>query len=139
MPNNSSKLISLLFVIGRRMRDEMKRNNGQNASSWLHFETLRYVSENGKPLMRDVATYFSITPPAATLLIDGLVASKMLKRVVGPKDRRTVRVAITSRGKQVMEQGIRERMKKIKELFAVLTAREHEELVSILTKMAAYK
>src|ERR1700722_14170193 len=139
MPNNSSQLLSLLFVIGRRMRDEMSKDGGKNACSWLHFEELRYVNDNGKPLMRDVASYFSITPPAATLLIDGLVANKMLKRIIDQKDRRTVKLSITPKGKQMMEQGIRERMKKIKEVFAVLTPHEHEELISILNKIAVNK
>ena len=136
MPNNSSQLLSLMFVIGRRMRDEMKATDAKNGFSWLHFETLRYVREAGKPLMRDVAANFSITPPAATLLIDGLVTDKMLRRIVDPRDRRVVRVALTPKGRQVIERGIEQRAKKIKELFSVLNAKEHIELIRILKKIA---
>jgi MarR family transcriptional regulator, 2-MHQ and catechol-resistance regulon repressor len=142
MPNNSShssKLISLMFVIGRKMRDEMKPTMAKNGCSWIHFEALRYVNDHGKPLMRDVAAHFSITPPAATLLIDGLVANKMLRRIIDTKDRRAVRIALTPKGKQVLTRGIHDRMKKIKELFSVLNAEEHAELVRMLEKIAAAK
>ena len=124
-----------MFILGRRMREEMKQSEQDGGCSWIHFEALRYIKENGKPTMRDMAKYFSITPPAATLLVDGLVTNKMLKRIVDPKDRRAVRIGLTPKGKRAMEQGIRERMQKIKELFSVLDAKEHEMLVKILEKI----
>jgi MarR family transcriptional regulator, 2-MHQ and catechol-resistance regulon repressor len=139
MPNNSSKLISLMFVIGRQMKEEMKENATKSGYSWLHFETLRYINEEGKPLMRDVASNFSITPPAATLLVDGLVQNKMVRRIVDPKDRRAIRVALTPKGKKVLASGIKQRLKKIKEVFSVLDAKEHSELIRILEKIAKSK
>lgn len=139
MPNNSSKIISLMFIIGRRMREEMKQSEKIGGASWIHFEALRYIDDNGKPLMSDVAAYFSITRPAATLLVDGLVEAKMLRRIVDPRDRRAVRVALTPKGKQVLTQGIKQRVKKIQELFSVLDAKEHVELVRILNKIAKSK
>lgn len=135
MPRDSSKLLSLIFVIGRQMRDEMKPVMAKTGCSWIHFEALRYARDNGKPLMRDVAAHFSITPPAATLLIDGLVDSKMLRRIIDRKDRRAVRVALAPKGRKILTRGIQERMKKIKELFSVLNAREQAELIRILGKI----
>ena len=136
MPDNVSKLISLMFVIGRKMREEMKQSMQQSGCSWLHFEVLRFVDEHKRTLMRDVAANFSITPPAATLLVDGLVAGRLLRRIVDPKDRRAVRIAITPKGKQVLARGIEERIKKIKSIFSVLNAKEHVELFRILDKIA---
>jgi DNA-binding MarR family transcriptional regulator len=139
MPNNSSKIISLMFIIGRRMREEMKQNEKIGGCSWIHFEALRYIDEKGKPLMSDVAAYFSITRPAATLLVDGLVEGKMLRRIVDPKDRRSVRVALTTKGKNILAHGIKQRVKKIQEVFSVLDTKEHAELVRILNKIAKSK
>ena len=136
MPENSSKLMSLMFVIARRMREDMKHTLLKDGCSWIHFETMRYVRENQRPLMRDVAAHFSITPPAATLLVDGLVRNKLLQRIVDPKDRRAVRVVLAANGKKMMERGIRERMKQIKELFSVLSHKERAELIRMLDKIA---
>jgi DNA-binding MarR family transcriptional regulator len=128
-----------MFIIGRRMREEMKQNEKIGGASWIHFEALRYIDEQSKPLMSDVAAHFSITRPAATLLVDGLVKNKMLRRIVDPRDRRAVRVALTPKGKQVLAQGIKQRVKKITELFSVLDTNEHAELIRILNKIAKSK
>jgi len=125
-----------MFVIGRKMREEMKQSMQKSGCSWLHFEVLRFVDESRRILMRDVAEHFSITPPAATLLVDGLVAGKLLRRIVDPKDRRAIRVAITPKGKKILKQGIAERIAKIKHIFSVLDSKEHAELLRILNKIA---
>lgn len=136
MLNHSAKLTSLMFMIGRRMRDDMRQYGKENAVSWLHFETLRYVREAGTPLMRDVAEHFSITPPAVTLLVEGLVANQMLRRIVDAKDRRAVRIGLTPKGKETLVRGMRYRKRKITAMFSALNARERTELIRILEKLA---
>jgi DNA-binding MarR family transcriptional regulator len=139
MPNNSSNLASLLFVIARQMRDEMKQSLPKNGCSWIHFEALRYIEDSGKPLMRDVAEHFSITPPAATLLIDGLVEIKLLRRIVDLKDRRAVRIALTPRGKQMLVRGMQQRLKRVKEVFSALDDDEQKALILMLKKIVKKK
>ena len=134
---NISKLTSLLFVIARRMREEMKATMKKSGCSWLHFEVLRYVNEKGKVLMRDIAAHFSITPPAATLLVDGMVVNKLLRRIIDLRDRRVVRIALAPKGKKILTQGIARRTKKIKEIFSALDVKESAEFIKILEKIAS--
>jgi len=125
-----------MFVIGRRMKEDMRGMAEASGCSWIHLEALRYVQENGRPLMRGLAEYFSITPPAATLLVDGLVRDKLLRRIVDARDRRAVRIALTPKGRQFLARGARHRVRKIQEVFSVLDAREYRELLRILEKIA---
>jgi DNA-binding MarR family transcriptional regulator len=136
---DSSKLISLMFIIGRSLREQMRQAAKDQSCSLLHFEALQYVDDEGKPLMRDVAEHFMITPPAATLLIDGLVASKLLTRSFDKKDRRAVRISITPKGKHMLARGVEERMQKIRQIFSVLNADERVELARILEKIGKTK
>ncbi len=124
------KIISLLFNIGRRMRDEKSKY------SMLHFQTLRYVQEEGRPLMHGVAAFLRVTPPAATLLIDGLAKDGLLIRSLDKKDRRTVRVSLTPRGKKFIGQCILKKMSKLKKTFGVLTPKERSALVALLEKVS---
>ena len=124
-----------MFLIGRQMRDEVDKKE-KGSYSMLHFETLRYIEQHGKPSMRDVAGYFRVTPPAATLLIDGLVKNSYLTRTVDKKDRRGIRVALTAKGKQLLARGIKTRVEKIKSIFSILNAKESDELVRILEKIS---
>ena len=135
-PSDSAKILSLLFAIGRRMRDEGKRRARTPLYSMLHFQTLRYVEKKGKPFMHDVANYLCVTPPAATLLIDGLVRDKLLVRSLDANDRRSVRVTLTGRGRQFLSRAVREKTGKLKNTFtAALTAKERAAFIVILEKI----
>ena len=133
---DSAKIFSLMFAIGRRMRDEGRGGKKTPAYSMLHFQTLRYVGEQGDPFMHDVAKYLCVTPPAATLLIDILVKDKLLARTRGKEDRRAVRLSLTRRGKAFLARGIEKKMKRLRAIFSALTPRERGDLIAILTKLA---
>jgi len=109
--------------------------NGKSAS-FLQFETLRYIRDHHQPLMRDVAHYFRITPPAATLLVDGLVREKLLARSFDAGDRRVVHLALTDAGHRYLSRGTNAHVKHLKKLFAVLSAHERIQLVGILEKIS---
>jgi len=130
MPSDDVKIFSLLFGIGRHMRDEKQRY------SVLHFHTLRYVKEKGRPSIHEVAMFLCVTRPAATLLVEGLVRDKLVRRSADPKDRRTVRLALTPQGEIFLTRGIRERVQKLSELFAALSKQERQTLIRILQKIS---
>lgn len=129
------ELVSHMFITGRLMRDKMQKNIVAGQCTMLEFETLKYVKDAGHPHMREVARNFHVTPPAATLMIDGLVKTKLLARVLDPKDRRTVRVAVTPRGRQVLERGVAKKVNELKKIFGVLTPAERTHFVTALKKI----
>ncbi len=129
------ELMSHLFIMGRLMRDKMHKNISTRQYTLLEFETLKYVKDAGKPHMREVAKMFHVTPPAATLMIDGLVKAKLLARVLDSKDRRSVRVMITAKGKQLLEKGITNKVREMKKIFGVLTPAERAQFVMVLKKI----
>jgi DNA-binding MarR family transcriptional regulator len=134
-PVTMEELVSHMFIMGRLMRDKMHKNIGTGQCSLLEFETLKYVKDVGKPHMRDVAKNFHVTPPAATLLIDSLVKAKLLARVLDPKDRRSVRVSVTPKGKQLLERGMVKKVNEIKKVFGSLTPAERTHFVAVLKKI----
>jgi DNA-binding MarR family transcriptional regulator len=129
------ELVSHMFIMGRLMRDKMQRTAGIGQCTMLEFETLKYVKDVGKPHMREIAKNFHVTPPAATLMIDGLVKLKLLARVLDPQDRRSVRVAITPKGKQLLERGITTKIREMKKIFGILTPAERTHFVAVLKKI----
>jgi DNA-binding MarR family transcriptional regulator len=139
MPNKQAtmeELVSHIFIMGRLMRDKMHKHGiGAGQCTLMEFETLKYVKDAGKPHMRDVAKTFHVTPPAATLMIDGLVKANLLARVLDPNDRRSVRVAITPKGKQLLERGLTKKVKEMKKTFGVLTPSERAQFIAIIRKI----
>jgi DNA-binding MarR family transcriptional regulator len=138
MPQKSAtmeELVSHMFIMGRLMRDKMHKNIGTGQCSMLEFETLKYIKDAGKPHMRDVAKNFHVTPPAATLLIDTLVKAKLLERILDPKDRRSVRVGVTAKGKRLLERGMAKKINELKKTFIILTPTERAQFIVILKKI----
>lgn len=134
--NSMEELISLVFTMGRLVRDKVhKKPDTGPCSSLLSFETLRYVEESGQPHMRDIARNFHVTPPAATLMIDGLVKGKLLKRILDPKDRRSVRVSLTPYGKKLLSRGTTKKVNELKKIFGVLTPAERIQFAAIIKKI----
>lgn len=133
--SNMEELISHVFIMGRVMRDEMQKHIGNGQCSLLEVETLRYVKEAGRPHMREIAKNFHVTPPAATLMIDGLVSMKLLARVIDPGDRRSVRVTITAKGKQLLERGMEKKIVGMKRIFSGLTPAERTQFVHLIKKI----
>ena len=131
----AQELASLMFAMGRFMREHMeKKMKAADCPSLLHLETLRYVREKDRPHMRDLAKKFNVTPPAATLLVDGLAKAGLLRRIVDPKDRRSVRIALTPMGKRMIDKGVKARMKEVTRLFSILNTEEQLQLAAILKK-----
>jgi len=127
--------VSHMFIMGRLMRDRMHKNLDSGQCTLLEFETLKYIKDTDQPHMRDVAKNFHVTPPAATLLIDSLVKAKLLARVTDPKDRRSVRVAMTAKGRQLLERGITKKVNEMRKIFGILTPAERTHFVTALKKI----
>lgn len=134
-PSTTAELVSLMVIIGRCLRDSKGKSKNVSPGSFLQFITVRYIDEAGKPLMSDVARYFNITPPAATLLVDGLVRQKLIVRIFDSHDRRAVRLAVTSPGRKLLDYGIKGMAGQLRKIFSVLSATEQKQLLGILRKM----
>jgi DNA-binding MarR family transcriptional regulator len=64
------------------------------------FRTLAFLGRNEDPMLADVATFLGLTPPAASKLIDTLVAAKLVIREEGTVDRRRVALKLTPSGRR---------------------------------------
>jgi len=73
-----------------------------------------------------------VTSGAITNRLDRLVAKGLISREVDPDNRRTVRVALTQRGSEVVEVALRDHLDNEERLLASLTAVEREQLAGLL-------
>ena len=125
-----TELASLLFSMSRVMRQ-----GGGDPFSQIRLEALAFIESQKDPTMKDIAQYFSIKPPTATSLVNGLVNEKYLARVTDRNDRRIVRITLTAKGKRELSEGHRRKLEKIERKFSPLNAKEREALAKILTKI----
>jgi len=91
-------------------------------------EALHYISR-GKLTMSELAKHMSISESAATALIDRLFAQGLVSRFSDPKDRRMVKVGLSSYAERMIVQ-IEENRRRTVEL--LLSALEDEQLVTLV-------
>ena len=107
--------------------------------SMPQFSILMQLHHKGPCGMSQISERFDISNAAASQLAEKLVQSEYIERAEDPTDRRAKVLQITSKGKELIEAGIRERHLWLDELVKTLSAEEkskvHEGL-SILTEAA---
>ncbi len=135
--DKTSRLINAVFSVSRLMRESVSRSEGRKRFSLLQFKILMFITEHGNPTMREIADFLGITPPSATSIIQRLVRSGRLKRIVDPTDRRKVRLTVSQTGKSMIDDAYTHMALHMRQLFSVLNEREREELTRILTKITA--
>ena len=72
---------------------------------------------------------------AVTAIIDRLVKTGFVTREHGKEDRRTVFVALTSKGKKVLSEVYQQRRKSFMQVFSRVSAKERGEYLTILEKL----
>ncbi len=133
---NINNIIALLFNTTSLIKEKMRQQEKFGSLSIPCLRTLRYVSEKGKPTMKDLAEYFYITPPSATSLIEHDVKVGLLERVIDKQDRRIVRLVITEKGKRALEQSYKRLNKVMKSILSKLNAGQLNELKNILETLS---
>lgn len=131
---HQAQIVSLMFEIGRMLRDN-STISGCGGFSFFRIKVLDFVAQKDKPTMKDVADNFGISCPSATAIIERLVELKYLRRIKDSKDRRLIRLELTTKGKNVLKEGIKNLSKQIKNMLIGLNKKEKEELRIILNKI----
>ena len=92
--------------------------------SMPQFFVLMQLYQRGRCGVTDIGNHMEITSAAASQLIDRLVTSGLLARAEDPADRRAKQIALTEKGRALIEKGIAERYRWVEGLAASLTAGE---------------
>ena len=116
--------MSLFFSVRRIVRTKLAAGKKYDPSAWLRVETLKFIADSGEPKMKDVADYLSITAPSATSLIGGLMRSGLVASATDKRDRRTLRLTLTVKGRRELKRSLARGMEILGGLFATLSEKE---------------
>jgi len=137
MKNNNKtieQIISLFFTTSRLIYKQSKGKDRPDFFSFLQLETLGYVKDNKKPLMKEVAGFLSITSPSVTPLINRLVKLGMLERCFDKNDRRAIRLSLTSKGQKALSKEFKKVSAQMRKTLMELSSKEQKNLVEIFQK-----
>lgn len=102
------------------------------------FDVLASLRRSGPPYTQTpkqlMYTCF-LTSGAVTNRVNRLEAAGLVERSNDTEDRRSVKVSLTSKGQDLVERAIYNRVEHMNEVFSVLSNRERETLAGLLRKL----
>ena len=79
---------------------------GSPELSMPQLRSLAFVGRNEGAMLLDVAAFLGITAPAASKLVDGLVAAGLMGREAGTSDRRCVALRLRAAGRRIHRRAV---------------------------------
>jgi DNA-binding MarR family transcriptional regulator len=116
----------------RSMRD-FRRFMDQTGLSFSQINILMRLVHKGSTGVSKIGEQMGVTNAAASQAVDRLVGLDLIERTEDPEDRRAKRLALTQKGRAVIEQGIEARSKWIEGLTDALTPEQQDMIISALT------
>ena len=128
----------MVELIPRMMREITRRESNyfsRGKISLPQLSVLGHLARRDDCPMHELARVLGITRPAATGLVDRLIAQGLASRRGDPKDRRVVRVNLTAKGRKVLSVIWEQKRRVITQVFGRLSAADRAHYLSTLEKV----
>lgn len=131
----------LIFEV-TELQDEMSRvMMDYRIEHWMaldlsiaQLKSIVYIHSKGKSNFRELAKALDVTPPVVTGIVDRLVSQVMIRRVIDKKDRRVKWLAISTKGRVLLEDIAK---KFTTEVYGILRILSDEELSVVVRGFSA--
>jgi len=134
----SEELVETITYVQRLANSMLKKRADalfQGKVTFPQYVALEVLNTD-KPLnMNSIANILKISLPAVTGLVNRLVTMNLAKRVYDQGDRRVIFIALTAKGKKIIERTKATRKKIISEIFGVISEKERQIYLEILRKI----
>lgn len=136
MPENYkiTKIIndwSELFM--HRSGQDFKRFMAETGLSFSQIGVLMRLYHGGKCGVSMMGAQLGVTNAAASQAVDRLVQLGLIERTEDPSDRRAKRLALTPKGRELIDRGVETRSKWIEQVTEALTPEQQTIVISALT------
>jgi DNA-binding MarR family transcriptional regulator len=111
------------------------QESGQLARSEV--AVLAFLAEGGPMAMSEVSVRVGLALSSTTGLIDRLVERRLVERARSERDRRTVRVSLTARGRRALETAIADKIRLARGMLERLEAAEREAMLGLFRKVTS--
>lgn len=135
-PNASPEFAELAELLTRaswRLRNNEREALAPYGLTFAQARALRVLVDTGPIRIGDLAAALEIVPRSATSRVDTLEEAGLVVRSADPRDRRSVIIAATPRGQELVARLRAERKESAEALFAPLCAEDQRELRRLLS------
>ncbi len=125
--------------IGMFMRLSMRNFIHYSKESGLSMSQIGALFQisRGKSSVSDLGDGQGITPAAASQMLERLVQQGVILRTEDPQDRRVKQIALTDKGRQILEESIQARQGWLNDLAHNLSPDEKQQIMAAIKVMTA--
>jgi MarR family transcriptional regulator, organic hydroperoxide resistance regulator len=120
-------------VFMHRSMTDFKRFMSDSGLSASQVNTLMRLHYTGECSVSDLGAHAGITNAASSQMIDRMVGMELIQRREDPIDRRNKIIALSPKGRELIDQGIEARRAWMEELTTALSPEEQQAIVTALT------
>ena len=113
------EVVDVVPFVMRSLRKEFRSHRGSEILI-PQFRTMMYLRRSPGASLSEVAEHLGITAPSTSKLVDDLVERRLVDRQTSPSDRRKIVLLLTTRGKELAENSLRETQAAYLQRFASL-------------------
>jgi DNA-binding MarR family transcriptional regulator len=95
-----TRLIATIPLVMRHLLAHARRRPTWKRLTYQQYNVLRIIHADGPTTLADVARRLLVSAPVVTRLASGLVDAGLVERARDPRDRRSVRLTLTRRGRR---------------------------------------
>ena len=100
------------------------------------YRSLVVLASRGPQSLGALAEPLGVTPPTVSRMCDRLVRKQLILRRADARDRRQIRVALSARGRRLVEEVTRRRREEIAQLLASMSSSEQASVATSLQRLA---
>ncbi|HWF31573.1 MAG TPA: MarR family transcriptional regulator [Solirubrobacteraceae bacterium] len=100
------------------------------------YRSLVVLASRGPQSLGALAEQLGVTPPTVSRMCDRLVRKQLILRRAEPSDRRQIRVALSARGRRLVDEVTGRRREEIARLLSSMSAEEQTSLATSLQRLA---
>jgi DNA-binding MarR family transcriptional regulator len=110
----------------------------ENGLSMSHLGAIFHTQRFGSCGVTEIGDHLGVSSAAASQMLERLVQQDLVKRTEDPDDRRVKRIELTTKGKRILEEGLRIRQTWLRDVAQTLTEDE-KKTVSAAMKILISK
>jgi DNA-binding MarR family transcriptional regulator len=137
---DSMALFGRVHRISQKLGDRLHELRARQGLGRNEFDVLATIRRSGEPYTlspKEISAAMMLSSGGLTGRLDKLEAAGFVERLPDPGDRRGLKVRMTDRGREVIEDSVRIGIAAQDEALSVLTAEERERLGALLKKLHA--
>ncbi len=129
-------LAELIVRTARRLQRSSMAELGPMGLTGAQARVIRHLESAGHPLsMTHIAAALEVVPRTATSIVDDLEGAQLVVRAIDPRDRRSILVSLTDKGRLLTDKVSEARRRTAESTLSRLLPGERVELTRMLTTL----